>query len=226
MYVNERDDEDTVSILSDDEGLALDTRFEYDENDNENSGPSCASLRQQQQYMGGNYFFRGNTIVAENDCHEVVSFPTKEQTDRDPSEMRITESSSSSLPPSTSDANNSAEASIDSHKLRDLVEALKREKSALSQKCSELENLVSESRRDHNCYKVKMTMAMGSLRIQMESERDDKAYLLSKCGHLKKELVSLRTDYDSKLGVISVLENELRPPAIANAGNEAGAGAI
>lgn len=203
-YVNERDDEETVSVLSDDEGLILDTRFEYDDNENENSGrPSCSydskSLRQQHQqhYMGGNYFFRESSGVAKNDCHDVVvSFPLKGQVDLHHYSNETKENSSSSSPPlSCPDAINT-EASIDEdddEDLRYLVETLRKEKSALSQKCLELEGLVSDVRQDHNCYKAKMTMVMGRLRIQMESERDDNAYLQDKCNNLEKELQALRT---------------------------------
>ena len=203
LYIDERDDE-TVSLLSEDNGLLLDTRFEYGEN--ENSGPSCsfgsASL-QQQQYMGGNYFFRQNNIATENDYLDiVVSFPSKDQADQDPHSLRGL---------SSPVATNKIEVSNrENEDLQQLVKALRQEKLALSQKCSELETMVNETRHDHNCYKVKMTMAMGSLRVQMESERDDKAYLMNKCQQLTTELSELRTDYDSKLGTISALENQLR----------------
>jgi hypothetical protein len=213
FYVNERDDDETVSVLSDDEGLLLDTPFGYDDSVNENIGrPSCSfgskSIRQQQpqqqqqqqQYMGGNYFFRQNTGVDENDCHDViVSLPLKEQDGLHHSSNEETkdDSSSSSPPLSCPDAINT-EASIDENDddedLRHLVKTLRQERSALSQKCSELEGLVSGVRQVHNCYKAKMTMAMGRLRIQMESERDDNAYLQDKCHNLERELFALRSE--------------------------------
>ena len=217
LYIDERDDDDTVSVLSDGDGLLLDTNFSY--NENENSGPSCTfgseNLRQEQQYIGGNYFFRQNTSAAENDCHDVVSFPSEDQNDQHSME-ETAKGCSSLLPKSSSPDRNNPED------LRRLVETLQQEKSALSQKCSELETVVLEAQHDHNCYKAKMTMAMGSLQIQMESERDDKSYLLDKCQHLKKELQALRTDYDSKLGIISVLENQLHnsPSTFVGSGNE------
>ena len=202
FYVNERDDEETVSVLSDDEDLFLDTRFDYDDNENENScRPSCSfgskSIRQQQQqqqhYMGGNYFFRQNTDVDENDCHDViVSLPLKNQAGlRHSSNEETKDDSSSSSPPLSC-----PEASIneDDDDLRHLVKTLRQERSALSQKCSELEGLVSGVRQDHNCYKAKIIMAMGRLRIQMESERDDNAYLQDKCNNLERKLCALRSE--------------------------------
>ena len=210
LYVDERDDE-TISLLSDDDGLLLDTRFEYDENENENSGPAC-SFGSASQYMGGNYFFRQNSSAAENDYRDVVvSFPSEDQSDqhfqndnKDPSHFL------EGLPSPKIEESNSK-----SDDLQQLIEILKQEKFALSQKCSKLETLILETRHDHNCYKANMTMAMGSLRIQMESERDDKAYLLHKCQQLNKEFSALQTDYGAKLGIISVLQNQhghsLRP---------------
>ena len=90
-----------------------------------------------------------------------------------------------------------------------MIETLKREKLALSQKCSKLETLVDKARTDHNCYKIQMTMAMGNMRVQMESERDDKAYLLQKCQQLTSELSELRSGFDSKQEKISLLEQKL-----------------
>lgn len=208
MYVDERDEDDTISVLSDDEGLLLDTRFEYDEN--ENSGPSCsfgsASLRQ--QYMGGNYFFRQNASATENDYRDVViSLPSEDQSDQQlcPIEKK---QPFHSLP--SSDFYKIEAISNKSDNLQQQVETLKQEKLALYSKCSKLEALVAETRHDHNCYKAKMTMAMGSLRIQMESEREDKAYLMDKCQQLKKEFSELRIDFDAKLEIIAGLETQLR----------------
>ena len=206
LYVSSRDDEDTVSVLSDGEAFILNTQIEYDEN--KNSGPSCTfastilQQQQQQQYMGGNYFFRQNTNADENDSHDIVSYNPVDQCEKmDPS------SASPLLSSSSSNTNGTREASIDD--LRNLVDALKGKNSALSQKCTDLENLVASTRRYHNCYKAKTTMDIGNLRIHMESEREDKKYLLDKCRHLEKELHVLRTDYNSKLGIVSVTQEEL-----------------
>ena len=156
--------------------------LEYDENDN--SDPSCsfggASL--QQQYMGENYFFRQNGFEPEIDYLDIA---------RDSSKIEVRNSS-------------------ESDDLLHLIEALEKEKLALSQKCSKLETLVDKTRKDHNCYKIQMTMAMGNMRVQMESERDDKAYLLEKCQQLTSELSELRSGFDSKQEKIFLLEQKLR----------------
>ena len=110
--------------------------------------------------------------------------------------------------PRPSSNSSCAEVSVGEGEFRQLIHMLREEKSALSQKCLELEKSISDARRDHNCYKAKMTIAMGSLRIQMESERDDKAYLLKKCQSLKEELLALKSNYDSKVDVISALKND------------------
>ena len=211
LYIDERDDDDTVSVLSDDEGLLLDTRFENDEN--ENSGPSCSfgSTSQRQEYMGGNYFFRQNTSADENDYRDmVISFPSEDKSDEQHCPKENMEHLHSFPISSSPDVCKIEESNRKSDDLQHQVETLNKEKISLSHKCSKLEELISETRHDHNCYKAKMTMAMGSLRIRMESEREDKAYLLDKCQQLKQGFSELRVDYDAKLERISVLENQLR----------------
>ena len=209
LYVNERDDDDTVSVLSD-EGLNLDTRFDYDEN--ENSAPPCSfgsnSIRQQQHYIGGNYFFRQDSDVVETEYQDVISFPSGDQSEQYHKSDSKSELSFSCDLPRPSSNSSCPEVSVGEGEFRQLVLMLREEKSVLSQKCLELEKSISDARRDHNCYKAKMTMAMGSLRIQMESERDDKAYLLKKCQSLKEELSALKSNYDSKPDVISALKND------------------
>ena len=200
LYVDERDDE-TVSLLSDGDGILLNTRLEYDEN--ENSGPSCSfgSVSLHQQYMGGNYFFRQSSFEPENDYLDIiVSFPSEDQSGHECSQdekfeqLDILKGQTSLNVEKIKPANNT-----DNEDLHHLIEILRKEKLALSQKCSKLETLVDEVRKDHNCYKAQMTMAMGNLRVQMESERDDKAYLLDKCQQLTSELSELRSGFDSKL---------------------------
>jgi len=214
LYVSERDDDDTISLLSNGEGLILGTdKIEIEiEIEDENSSPSCSfaapprTPQQQQQYMGGNYFFGQNTTsMDENDCKNIVSFPLDDQDDS-PSFSKETKDRSSSSPSSDREShtedissvdigtNMNIDIGIDDH--RSLVETLQYEKSTLSQRCSDLEGWVSE------CYKAKMTMTMWCLWNRMEPERDDKAYLLDKCHYLKEGLLALQTDYDSKLDVM------------------------
>merc|ERR1712032_202765 len=143
--------------------------------------------------MGGNYFFRQNGSVTENDYRDViVSFPSEDHADQQHYPNANNDHSHSLTGFLSPDASEIQASKGRSEDLQNLVETLRQEKFALSKKCSELETLVSETRHDHNCYKAKMTMAMGSLRIQMESERDDKAYLLDKCQQLKTEFTQLR----------------------------------
>ena len=200
LYVDERDDE-TVSLLSEGNGLLLNTRFDY--NENENSGPSCSfgSASLHQQYMGGNYFFRRNSFEPESDYLDIiVSFPSEEQSGHECSKDKKFEQSHFLKGPSSLDAEKvKPQNSTENEDLRHLIETLRKEKLDLFEKCSKLERLVEEVRNDHNCYKAQMTMAMGNLRVQMESERDDKAYLLDKCQQLTSELSELRSGFDSKL---------------------------
>ncbi len=211
MYVDDRDDE-TVSVLSDVDGLLLNTHFEYDEN--ENSGPSCSfgSASLQQQYMGGNYFFRQNSFEPEIDYLDIiVSFPSEDQSYQECSPKENRDQSNALSRMSSRDSKKiEGRNSSDCDDLHRLIETLRKEKFALSQKCSKLETLIDKARMDHNCYKIQMTMAMGNMRVQMESERDDKAYLLEKCQQLTSELSKLRIGLDSKLEKISILEQELR----------------
>lgn len=84
---------------------------------------------------------------------------------------------------------------------RDLVENLGQEKSILKTRCQELEELVSDTRRDNDLWKVKMTMAMGSLRSQIDSLQEDNMCLEEKCQRLSRQLMMLRKEHESKLTV-------------------------
>jgi chromosome segregation ATPase len=100
-----------------------------------------------------------------------------------------------------------------STELQELVDNLRKERDNLKKRCKELEDTIFDTRQENDLYKVKMTMAMGNLRSQMESLCEDKSCLEEKCSRLGQQLHSLRENYNTKLDAITSLENDLKEQA-------------
>jgi chromosome segregation ATPase len=100
-----------------------------------------------------------------------------------------------------------------STELQELVDNLRKERDNLKDRCKELEDTIFDTRQENDLYKVKMTMAMGNLRSQVESLCEDKSCLEEKCSRLGQQLHSLRENFNTKLEVITSLENDLKEQA-------------
>ena len=100
-----------------------------------------------------------------------------------------------------------------STELQEMIDNLRKERDNLKKRCKELEDTIFDTRQENDLYKVKMTMAMGNMRSQMESLYEDKSCLEEKCSRLGQQLHSLREDYNTRLDVITSLENDLKDQA-------------
>mmetsp|Transcript_10653 Transcript_10653/g.17008 ORF Transcript_10653/g.17008 Transcript_10653/m.17008 type:complete len:204 (-) Transcript_10653:247-858(-) len=140
-----------------------------------------------------------NILMVGNLSHNMKSASSSKKGDNDVPRGHDVEESSIS---SAVDDNSTA--------LQEMMESLRKERDSLKERCKELEDTVFNTRQENDLWKVKMTMAMGSLRSQIDSVLEDKNCLEEKCARLSNRLDSLRKDYTSKLDVISSLESELK----------------
>jgi hypothetical protein len=91
-----------------------------------------------------------------------------------------------------------------------VIGSLREEKEKLTQRCNELEYMVSDTRRQNDLLKVKMTISVGSLHSQIVSLLEDKTYLEEKCQRLSQQLIALRQEHEAKLRVFASLEDKVK----------------
>jgi chromosome segregation ATPase len=99
-------------------------------------------------------------------------------------------------------------AAKNAEKIHEKVTALEAEKKRLEEKCRALQATVDTTRKENAMLKMKTTIAMGSMKLRIDSLEEDKQYRIEKCQNFEGKVVELRMENASKQNRINKLEVE------------------
>jgi hypothetical protein len=91
----------------------------------------------------------------------------------------------------------------------DLVDSLQEEQRHLRKRVIELKKAVETSRKDNGILKMKATIYLGNMQLQMESLEEDKQCLLEKCEELERKVFLMRMVQVSKQHKRNALQVEV-----------------
>ena len=93
-------------------------------------------------------------------------------------------------------------------KIQEQVAALDAEKKRLEEKCQALQATADTTRKENAILKMKTTIAMGSMKLKIDSLKEDKQFLTEKCQTFERTILELRMENASKQNRINKLEVE------------------
>jgi hypothetical protein len=95
-------------------------------------------------------------------------------------------------------------------KIEGQVAALDAEKKCLEETCQALQVTADTTRKANAMLKMKTTIAMGSMKLSIDSLKEDKQFLTEKCEIFERKILELRLENASKQNRIDNLEYEVR----------------
>lgn len=93
-------------------------------------------------------------------------------------------------------------------KIQEQVAALDAKKKHLEEKCQALQEIADSTRKQNDILKMKTTIAMGSMKLMIDSLKEDKHCLTEKCETFEGKILELRKENASKQNRINKLEVE------------------
>jgi len=84
---------------------------------------------------------------------------------------------------------------------------LREERITLKTRVFALQTRLSQIQKDNSILKMKATMTLGSMQLQLESLEEDKQFLIEKCVDLKKKMKLSQQDFKLKQAELSTLQS-------------------
>ena len=84
---------------------------------------------------------------------------------------------------------------------------LREERITLKTQVFALQTRLSQIQKDNSILKMKATMTLGNMQLQLESLEEDKQFLIEKCVHLKKKMKLSQQDFKLKQAELATLQS-------------------
>ena len=91
----------------------------------------------------------------------------------------------------------------------DELKVLQDEQAELQRRLLELQEAVDASRKEFSILKLKATISLGNMKLEVDSLEEDKQCLLEKCDGLERKLFSLQMEQLSRKRKTEALENQI-----------------